>query len=353
MQTHLSPEEKKLIGYKAESSLDENYAGHSYVKEILLTLFSNKGACIGLVCILIIVGFAIFAPMVSPYTYKEVHSETTNLPMRIPGLEKLGIFDGTRKGVDVYASKGVKDQYHYFGTDALGRDIWTRVWEGTRISLLIAVLAVVLDVVIGATYGMIAGYLGGKVDFVMQRFVEVLTSIPNLIIMMLLLLVLEPGIPAICLALAMTGWVNMSRIVRAQVLKLKSEEYVLASRTLGAPVSSILFKDILPNTMGQIIITFMLSVPNAIFFEAFLAFIGLGVPIPMASLGTLINDAVPGAGAAARAGAVDPDAVLQPAGRRSARRHRPADALHVRRKGEEENAGKRRSSQCQGSFHLL
>ena len=215
MQTHLSPEEKKLIGYKAESSLDENYAGHSYVKEILLTLFSNKGACIGLVCILIIVGFAIFAPMVSPYTYKEVHSETTNLPMRIPGLEKLGIFDGTRKGVDVYASKGVKDQYHYFGTDALGRDIWTRVWEGTRISLLIAVLAVVLDVVIGATYGMIAGYLGGKVDFVMQRFVEVLTSIPNLIIMMLLLLVLEPGIPAICLALAMTGWVNMSRIVRA------------------------------------------------------------------------------------------------------------------------------------------
>ena len=121
MQTHLSPEEKKLIGYKAESSLDENYAGHSYVKEILLTLFSNKGACIGLVCILIIVGFAIFAPMVSPYTYKEVHSETTNLPMRIPGLEKLGIFDGTRKGVDVYASKGVKDQYHYFGTDALGR----------------------------------------------------------------------------------------------------------------------------------------------------------------------------------------------------------------------------------------
>ena len=151
-------------------------------------------------------------------------------------------------------------------------------------------LAVVLDVVIGATYGMIAGYLGGKVDFVMQRFVEVLTSIPNLIIMMLLLLVLEPGIPAICLALAMTGWVNMSRIVRAQVLKLKSEEYVLASRTLGAPVSSILFKDILPNTMGQIIITFMLSVPNAIFFEAFLAFIGLGVPIPMASLGTLIND---------------------------------------------------------------
>lgn len=290
MQTHLSPEEKKLIGYKAESSLDENYAGHSYVKEILLTLFSNKGACIGLVCILIIVGFAIFAPMVSPYTYKEVHSETTNLPMRIPGLEKLGIFDGTRKGVDVYASKGVKDQYHYFGTDALGRDIWTRVWEGTRISLLIAVLAVVLDVVIGATYGMIAGYLGGKVDFVMQRFVEVLTSIPNLIIMMLLLLVLEPGIPAICLALAMTGWVNMSRIVRAQVLKLKSEEYVLASRTLGAPVSSILFKDILPNTVGQIIITFMLSVPNAIFFEAFLAFIGLGVPIPMASLGTLIND---------------------------------------------------------------
>ena len=285
----LTAEDFRFVNRHPKAEIDENYASQSYGRDVLARLCANKGAIIGLVLIILVMLFAIVAPMVSGYTYKDVNAAATNLPPKIPGLEKLGIFDGTLNGVDIYAQKGI-EEYHYFGTDALGRDIWTRVWEGTRISLLIAVLAVVLDVVIGATYGMIAGYLGGKVDFVMQRFVEVLTSIPNLIIMMLLLLVLEPGIPAICLALAMTGWVNMSRIVRAQVLKLKSEEYVLASRTLGASVSSILFKDILPNTMGQIIITFMLSVPNAIFFEAFLAFIGLGVPIPMASLGTLIND---------------------------------------------------------------
>ena len=287
---HLTEEERRLVGYNADEFVDENFSGHSYVKEIILTLFANKATAIRLICLLVIVLFAIFAPMLSPYTYKEINSKTTNMPMRIPVLEDLGIFDGTRKGVDMYAKKGIEDQYHYFGTDNLGRDIWTRVWVGTRISLLIAVLAVVLDVVIGVTYGMVAGFFGGKIDMIMQRLIEILTGIPNLIIMMLLLLAMEPGIPTICLALAITGWVNMSRIVRAQVLKLKSNEYVLASRTLGASSKRILLKHLLPNTMGQIIITFMFSVPHAIFFEAFLAFIGLGVPIPMASLGTLIND---------------------------------------------------------------
>ena len=289
-QEHLSENEKKLVGYDPEGYIDENYSGHSYAREVIQTLLANKGAAAGLVCIFLIIIFAVVAPITSQYTYKEVHSEITNMPMRIPGIEKLGIFDGIRAGKDAYEIKGIKDQYHYFGTDALGRDIWTRVWVGTRISLLIALLAVLLDALIGVTWGMVAGYFGGRVDFIMQRIVEILTSIPNLIIMMLLLLVLDPGIPTICLALAITGWVNMSRIVRAQVLKLKSEEYVLASNTLGASAARVLVKVILPNTMGQIIITFMLSVPNAIFFEAFLAFIGLGVPIPMASLGTLIND---------------------------------------------------------------
>ena len=286
----LSAQERVLVGCDTDAYVDENFSGHSYFKEVILTLFANKATAISLACILLIVLLAVFAPMVSPYSYRDVDSTITNLPMRIPGLEKLGICDGTRKGVNVYEKKGVPDQYHYFGTDNLGRDIWTRVWVGTRISLLIALLAVVLDLVIGVTYGMAAGFFGGKVDIVMQRIIEILTGIPNLIIMMLLLLVMAPGIPTICLALSITGWVNMSRIVRAQVLKLKSNEYVLASLTLGASPLRILVKNILPNTMGQIIITFMFSVPSAIFFEAFLAFIGLGVPIPMASLGTLIND---------------------------------------------------------------
>lgn len=289
-ELRLTPEEARLTGLNQEEYADSNFAGHSYLREILLTLFANRATAISLACIAVIVLLAIFAPMLSPYSYREVHSEATNLPMRIPGLEKLGIFDGTRKGVDQYERHGVPDEYHYFGTDNLGRDIWTRVWTGTRISLLIALLAVALDVLIGVTYGMIAGYFGGRVDLIMQRVIEVLTGIPNLIIMMMLLLIMEPGIPTICLALAITGWVNMSRIVRAQVLRIKGSEYVLASRTLGAPATRIILRKILPNTMGQIIVTFMFSVPNAIFFEAFLAFIGLGVPIPMASLGTLIND---------------------------------------------------------------
>ena len=283
-------EDYQVVGCDLDTFVDTNYSGHSYFKEILITLFRNKATAVSLFCISLIIILAIAAPFASPYTYRQVNDRATNLPMRVPVLEKYGIFDGTRKGVDMYAKCGVPDEYHYFGTDNLGRDIWTRVWVGTRISLLISLLAVVLDVAIGVTFGMIAGYFGGKVDFFMQRFVEILTGIPNLIIMMLLLLIMEPGIPTICLALAITGWVNMSRVVRAQVLKQKSSEFVLASRTLGAPPASIILKDILPNIMGPIIITFMFSVPNAIFFEAFLAFIGLGVPIPMASLGTLIND---------------------------------------------------------------
>lgn len=286
----LTKDDFRLVGCEVEDYTDENFSGHSYAKEVILTLFARKSTIVSLIVILLIVAMAIFAPIFSPYTYKEVNAKATNLPMRIPEIEKLGIFDGTYNGINQYERKGVPDEYHYFGTDNLGRDIWTRVWMGTRISLLIAVLAVLLDGAVGVTYGMIAGFSGGKVDFAMQRFVEILTGIPNLIIMMLLLLVMKPGIPTICIALAITGWVSMSRIVRAQVLRLKSNEYVLASKTLGTPFHRILIKDILPNTMGQIIITFMFSIPNAIFFEAFLAFIGLGVPIPMASLGTLIND---------------------------------------------------------------
>lgn len=230
----LSSDETVLVGCNPDDYVDDNYSGHSYVKEVFLTLFANKGTIVSVIFILIIILMAILAPVYSPYSYKQVDSKITNMPMRIPVIENLGICDGTRKGVDMYAKKGIKDQYHYFGTDNLGRDIWTRVWMGTRISLLMALLAVLLDLVIGVTYGMVAGFFGGKVDIIMQRIIEVLTGIPNLIIMMLLLLVMEPGIPAICLALSITGWVNMSRIVRAQVLKLKSNEYVLASRTLGA-----------------------------------------------------------------------------------------------------------------------
>ena len=232
--------------------------------------------------------FAIVAPMISGYTYKDVNAAATNLPPKIPGLEKLGIFDGTLNGVDVYAQKGI-EEYHYFGTDNLGRDIFTRVGEGTRISLMIAFLSITVNLLIGVVYGLISGYFGGWVDNVMQRFIEILVGIPSMVILTLLLLVMKPGIASIVIALTITSWVNMSRIVRAQVLKLKNQEFVLASKTLGTPSLRIVRKDMLPNAFGQIIITFTFSIPDAIFLEAFLAFIGLGVQEPMASLGSLIN----------------------------------------------------------------
>ena len=284
----LTAEDFRFVNRHPKAEIDENYASQSYGRDVLARLCANKGAIIGFVLIVLVMLFAIVAPMISGYTYKDVNAAATNLPPKIPGLEKLGIFDGTLNGVDVYAQKGI-EEYHYFGTDNLGRDIFTRVGEGTRISLMIAFLSITVNLLIGVVYGLISGYFGGWVDNVMQRFIEILVGIPSMVILTLLLLVMKPGIASIVIALTITSWVNMSRIVRAQVLKLKNQEFVLASKTLGTPSLRIVRKDMLPNAFGQIIITFTFSIPDAIFLEAFLAFIGLGVQEPMASLGSLIN----------------------------------------------------------------
>ena len=284
----LTGEVFRVVNGDAKTEWDENYASQSYGGDVRARLCANKGAIIGFVLIVLVMLFAIVAPMISGYTYKDVNAAATNLPPKIPGLEKLGIFDGTLNGVDVYAQKGI-EEYHYFGTDNLGRDIFTRVGEGTRISLMIAFLSITVNLLIGVVYGLISGYFGGWVDNVMQRFIEILVGIPSMVILTLLLLVMKPGIASIVIALTITSWVNMSRIVRAQVLKLKNQEFVLASKTLGTPSLRIVRKDMLPNAFGQIIITFTFSIPDAIFLEAFLAFIGLGVQEPMASLGSLIN----------------------------------------------------------------
>lgn len=140
---------------------------------------------------------------------------------------------------------------HLFGTDSYGRDLWTRLWYGTRISLFVAVAAIIIDVVIGVTYGLISGYFGGKVDSIMQRIQEIINSIPTLVVLIILLMFMKPSLGTIIIALAFTEWIGMSRITRAQVLKVKEEEYVLASRTLGAKDFFIIFKEILPNIYSQ------------------------------------------------------------------------------------------------------
>ncbi|MBS6646051.1 MAG: ABC transporter permease [Clostridiaceae bacterium] len=279
--------------------IDKVYEAKPHWKDVLDTFIQNKGAIVGLIAIILVILMAIIGPHMSGYTYDGQIITEQNLAPRVKGLEKLGIFDGsetmhTSTGTvenNNYEKLGLTDTYYWFGSDVLGRDIFTRVWAGTRISLYIALVAVIVDMCFGMSYGLISGYFGGALDNGMQRFAEILNGIPTLVIVTLLMLVLKPGLATITLALAITGWIGMSRIARAQVLKLKEQEFILASKTLGARDFYVIFKEILPNIFGQLIIMSMFSIPNAIFTEAFLAFIGLGVPAPLASLGSLISDA--------------------------------------------------------------
>lgn len=240
----------------------------------------NRGALVGLVVITVILILAVFGPYMTGYN--AIDQDLTK------------------------ANQGVSAE-HWFGTDNLGRDLWTRTWDGAKVSLLIAFLAAAINVVIGVTIGGISGYFGGKVDLILQRFIEIMYSIPNLVIIILMLLYFEPGIVPIALALAITEWVPMARIVRAQTLKLKTQEYVLAARTLGASHRRVLVKHLVPNVMGPIIIAITFSIPSAIFFEAFLSFIGLGLRPPDASLGVLVN-------AGAKTLQIFPEQILFPAG---------------------------------------
>lgn len=257
-------------------------------------LVKNRMAMVSLSILVLLSLTAIIAPFCSPHTYYEqVEPMRTyvKLPPRIPVLEKLGIFDGRdSQGVDVYAERGLEDEYFFFGTDTLARDQWSRTWYGVRISLYIGLLAVVINLCIGVTYGGIAGYYGGRVDNLMMRFTEIIGSIPDLVIMILFLLVFKPGIFTMSLAMVFTSWIGMARVTRGQVLKIKNQEYVMVSRTLGAKAYQIIFKHMLPNILPTIVVAITFNIPNAIFYEAFLAFIGLGLPAPAASLGVLIND---------------------------------------------------------------
>ena len=190
---------------------------------------------------------------------------------------------------NVYEEKGIEETY-LFGTDALGRDIWTRTWTGTRVSLFIALLAAVFDLLIGVTYGGVSAYYGGRVDIIMQRIIEIISGIPSLVIVTLFIMVFEPGIMSISMAMAVSGWTGMARIVRSHVLRLKNQEFVLASKTLGSSDVRIILKHLFPNIVGNIVVATMFSLPSAIFYEAFLSFIGLGLQPPYASLGVLINE---------------------------------------------------------------
>ncbi|WP_306813080.1 ABC transporter permease [Paenibacillus soyae] len=236
-------------------------------QDIRQRLVSNKLAMFGFWIIVAMVLLAIFAPIFWPFDHFTNDLENKNMP---------------------------PDATHWFGTDDLGRDMFERVWKGAQVSLFVGIVAALIDLIIGIIYGGIMGYFGGKVDEVMNRFSEILAAIPYLLIVILLLVVMEPSITTIIVAMSITGWINMAWIVRGQIMQLKNQEYALASKSLGAGAMRIIFRHLIPNAMGPILVTLTLTIPNAIFTEAFLSFLGLGVQSPVASWGTMIDD---GAGA--------------------------------------------------------
>jgi oligopeptide transport system permease protein len=226
-------------------------------------LRNNKLAMAGLSILIVLSLFAIFAPLFSSQDYATQHLKQVNMK---PSGE------------------------YFFGTDKFGRDMWVRVWWGTRISLFIGLVAAAMDLVVGVLYGGISAYFGGKVDAFMQRFIEIIYSIPYLLMAILLIMVLGSGVTSIILAYAITGWVTMARLVRGQMLVLKEQEFVLAARSLGAKPWRIILKHLIPNVLGVVVVQITFVVPTAIFVESFLSFIGLGIKPPLASLGNLLSD---------------------------------------------------------------
>ena len=240
------------------------YESKTYFKDAWSRFKKNKMAMVGLIFVVIMILLCIFVPIFSPYTYD---------------------------GRDLSAVNQNSSFAHWMGTDYLGRDLMVRVMMGGRISLSVGFAAAAISMCVGITYGGIAGYFGGKVDMVMMRIVDAMYSIPDMLYIILLTVVLEPSMGSILLGICISSWMGMARQVRAQVMTLKEQEFSLAAFVLGASKKRILFKHLIINSMGPIIVSVTLLVPSAIFNEAFLGFLGIGIPAPNASWGTLANDA--------------------------------------------------------------
>ena len=228
-------------------------------------LKENKIALIALIVLLILVFMVTFGPMISGYSFEQIDTEAIN---QRPSAE------------------------HWFGTDSLGRDLFARVWQGGRVSIIIGIVGAVIASVLGCIYGGIASYFGGIVDDIMMRIVEVLLSIPYLIIVILISVVTDSkSMGTMMLALTLTGWCGIARLVRGQMLQIKTQEYVLAANALGVSPLKTIMRHMIPNTIGIIIVAITFDIPGYIFSEAFLSYIGLGIQPPNTSWGALASSA--------------------------------------------------------------
>ena len=257
---------KDSMFVKAEVAADEKEhiaaPASSMIADAWARLRKNKAAVVSLFILIVIILLAILAPIFSKYDFA-----LQITAMYIPCQQKSISLDVISLAV-IYGP--------VYG------------WE-PEFSLMIALVAAVLDLVVGVLYGAVSALLGGRVDAIMQRIIEILVGIPSLIIVILFLMAFPAGVGTIIAALSITGWVNMARLVRAEILKLKNQEFVMASHVLGSNNFYIIMKDLIPNTVGIIVIQVMFTIPSAIFTEAFLSFIGIGLAEPQASLGVLIN----------------------------------------------------------------
>lgn len=298
-----------------------------YFQDAFSRFVRNKASVVATVIICIITLMAIFGPLMNSFGYNEQNIALRNMPPKIPFLAEIGIAQGYRvlegrqvqhlndaerypEGsiievfnhrvingvemadvkVDYYKFVDAEKSY-WFGTDYLGRDYWTRLWRGVRVSLLIAFISVITNLIIGIVYGAIAGYYGGMVDMVMMRICEIIQAFPRVVVVTLFILYFGTGMFSIIMSLVISGWIGTARLVRAQFYRFKTREFVLAARTMGVKDSLIMFRHILPNSVGPIITRTMMAVPAAIFTESFLAYIGLGLQAPEPTIGVLLSDA--------------------------------------------------------------
>jgi oligopeptide transport system permease protein len=240
-------------------------SGRSLWQDARARLFRNKAAVVSLVVLVLITLAAILAPWLSPHPFDEVYWDRIGMP---PDFANA----------------------HWFGTDNNGRDLFVRCLYGARVSLAVGVAATLVSLVIGVIYGATAGFVGGKVDELMMRFVDIHYSLPFMFFVIILMVVFGRNIVLVFLAIGAVEWLTMARIVRGQTLSVKRKEYIEAARAAGVPTSRIILRHVVPNVLGPVVVFVTLTVPEVIMTESFLSFLGLGVQEPYTSWGVLISE---------------------------------------------------------------